>query len=581
MKYYFAAVGNSVGRGVALQFWDADDMPSLVAENIEILPPRVVQPPVVLEASTEMFGVADVQRLRLTIDISSPECPAELRAAILTARRLGVFLAHGWVTEPQDPFRYVSATRVFVGILDHDAPVTVEPGRGVELVFTDVASYVASELVLPSGLSGSDVLDYDGGFLATYLTPAGRVTYWLRGQLVRVRALLAQMVQNLSASISDLLPPNLSLIGYQGGYGLTEQATQTCFLGDVFVDGEWGNIAFHEEPGFWVSAHELYVPLSWRPYAGGDSKVIEDLLLECRSLRDFWRRIAEMTLYNHALWLEQSGIATKSGDPTVLTDNFVLRAGSLSIATVDFHSDAVFNTDASYVIERVEMLTHQLRAVRVKVDEEYAEERYARRGLDWGATPPFTAGVVRAEDTYYFRNGLAQFTDKLPLESAFPFLVRWASQPFTFSLARRLRVRHYRDDTVTMLSGDSGTDAFGNTRGYRYAYTVTYAGSMQRYVRDVAHKASSAATLLRTPFPVLGGWDFPEGTVYLNPYRKATQHVVLRLDSLVAEPMRALGRQLVLNGRRLGTIVGVKSDFLRETTELETLIHDIAHDDAV
>jgi hypothetical protein len=138
MKYYFAAVANSVGRGVALQFWDADDMPPLVAENIEILPPRVVQPPVVLESSTEMFGVADVQRLRLTIDISSPECPAELRAAILTARRLGVFLAWGWVTEPHDPFRYVSATRVFVGILDHDAPVTVEAGRGVELVFTDV-----------------------------------------------------------------------------------------------------------------------------------------------------------------------------------------------------------------------------------------------------------------------------------------------------------------------------------------------------------------------------------------------------------------------------------------------------------
>jgi hypothetical protein len=44
MKYYFAAVANSVGRGVALQFWDADDMPPLVAENIEILPPRVVQP---------------------------------------------------------------------------------------------------------------------------------------------------------------------------------------------------------------------------------------------------------------------------------------------------------------------------------------------------------------------------------------------------------------------------------------------------------------------------------------------------------------------------------------------------------
>jgi hypothetical protein len=289
-----------------------------------------------------------------------------------------------------------------------------------------------------------------------------------------------------------------------------------------------------------------------------------------------------MTLYNHALWLEQSGIATKSGDPTVLTDNFVLRAGSLSIATVDFHSDAVFNTDASYVIERVEMLTHQLRAVRVKVDEEYAEERYARRGLDWGATPPFTAGVVRSEDTYYFRNGLAQFDNRLPLESAFPFLVRWAApQEYTFSLARRLRVRHYRDDTVTLLSGDSGTDAFGNARGYRYAFEVTYTGSVQHYVRGVAYYASSAATLLRTPFPVLGGWDFPVGTVYLNPYRKATQHVVLRLDSLIAEPMRPLGRQLVLNGRRLGTIVGVKSDFLRETTELETLIHDIAHDDAV
>jgi hypothetical protein len=352
-----------------------------------------------------MFGVADVQRLRLTIDIGSPECPAELRAAILTARRLGVFLAWGWVREPQDPFRDVNATRVFVGILDHDAPVTVEPGRGVELVFTDVASYAASELVLPSGLSGEDRLDYDGGFLATYLTPAGRVTYWLRGQLVRVRALLAKMVENLSANISDLLPPNLSVIGYQGGYGLTEQATQTCFLGDVFVDGEFGNVVFHEEPEFWVSAHDLYVPLSWRPYAGGEPKVIEDLLQECRSLRDFWRRLAEMTLYNHALWLEQSGIATKSGEPTVLTDNFVLRAGSLSIATVDFHSDAVFNTDAVYVIERVEMLTHQLRAVRVKVDDEYTEERYARRGLDWGATPPFTAGVVRAEDTYYFRNG--------------------------------------------------------------------------------------------------------------------------------------------------------------------------------
>jgi hypothetical protein len=188
---------------------------------------------------------------------------------------------------------------------------------------------------------------------------------------------------------------------------------------------------------------------------------------------------------------------------------------------------------------------------------------------------------VRAEDTYYFRNGLAQFDNRLPLESAFPFLVRWASQPFTFSLARRLRVRHYRDDTVTLLSGDSGTDAFGNARGYRYAFEVTYTGSVQHYVRGVAYYASSAATLLRTPFPVLGGWDFPVGTVYLNPYRKATQHVVLRLDSLIAEPMRALGRQLVLSGRRLGTIVGVKSDFLRETTELETLIHDIAHDDAV
>jgi hypothetical protein len=425
------------------------------------------------------------------------------------------------------------------------------------------------------------VLDYDGGFLATYLTPAGRVTYWLRGQLVRVRALLAKMVENLSANISELLPPNLSVIGYQGGYGLTEQATQTCFLGDVFVDGEFGNVVFHEEPEFWVSAHDLYVPLSWRPYAGGESKVIEDLLQECRSLRDFWRRLAEMTLYNHALWLEQSGIATKSGEPTVLTDNFVLRAGSLSIATVDFHSDAVFNTDAVYVIERVEMLTHQLRAVRVKADDEYVEERYARRGLDWGATPPFTAGVVRAEDTYYFRNGVAQFDSRLPLESAFPFLVRWASPQHTFSLARRLRVRHYRDDTVTMLSGDSGTDAFGNARGYRYAFSVTYTGNMQHYLRNVAYYAGSVGTLLRTPFPVLGGWDFPVGTVYLNPYRKATQHVVLGLNSLIAEPMGALGRQLVLGGRRLGTIVGVKSDFLRETTELETLIHDIAHDDAV
>jgi hypothetical protein len=581
MKYYFAAVANSVGRGVALQFWDVDDKPALTAENIEILPPRVVQPPVVLETSTEMFGVADVQRLRLTIDISSPECPAELRAAILTARRLGVFLAHGWVTEPQDPFRYVSASRVFVGILDHDAPVTVEPGRGVELVFSDVVSYAASELVLPGGLGGEDVLDYDGGFLVTYLAPLGRVTYWLRGQLVRVRALLAQMVQNLSASISDLLPPNLSLIGYQGGYGLTEQATQTCFLGDVFVDGEWGNIAFHEEPGFWVSAHELYVPLSWRPYAGGDSKRIEDLLLECRSLRDFWRRIAEMTLYNHALWLEPYGVAVKTGEPIVLSEGFTLRAGSLSVATVDFHSDAVFIADVEYAIERVEMLTHQLRAVRVKVDDEYTEERYARRGLDWGATPPFTAGVVRAEDTYYFRNWLAQFDNRLPLESAFPFLVQWASYPNTFSLARRLRVRHYRDDTVTLLSGDSGTDAFGNVRGYRYAYPVSATLATRFYLRDVAYKVGSPATLLRTAFPILGGWDFPVDTVYLNPYRKATQHVVLKLDSLVAEPMRALGRQLVLGGRRLGTIVGVKSDFLRETTELETLIHDIAHDDAV
>jgi hypothetical protein len=542
-------VANSVGRGVALQFWDVDDMPPLRAENIEILPPRVVQPPIVLEASTEMFGVADVQRLRLTIDISSPECPPELRAAILTARRLGVFLAHGWVTEPQDPFRYVSSSRVFV-------------------------------------------LNYDV-FYVTYALPLfrffsrGSVTYAVRGKLVLVRNLLARLVQDLRIRISSLLPPNLSIIGHQGGYGLTEQATQTCFLGDVFVDGEWGNEEFfHEMPEFWVSAHDLYVPLEWRPYAGGDSKRIEDLLIECRSLRDFWRRIAEMTLYNHALWLEQSGIATKSGDPTVLTDNFVLRAGSLSVATVDFHSDAVFSTDAEYAIERVEMLTHQLRAVRVKVDDEYTEERYARRGLDWGATPPFTAGVVRAEDTYRYREvyggvGEALFSDRLPLESAFPLLVRWATFPDVFSLARRLKVRHYRDDTVTMLSGESGTDAFGNARGYRYAYTVDPGRGTRDYVRDVAYCVSSAATLLRTSFPVLGGWDSPEGTVYLNPYRKATQHVVLRLDSLIAEPMRALGRQLVLSGRRLGTIVGVKSDFLRETTELETLIHDIAHDDAV
>jgi hypothetical protein len=581
MKYYFAAVANSAGRGVALQFWDVDDMPPLRAENIEILPPRVVQPPVVLEASTEMFGVADVQRLRLTVDISSPECPAEFREAVLTARRLGVFLAHGRVTEPQNPFRDVSDTRVFVGILDHDAPVTVEAGRGVELVFTDVASYCASELVLPSGLSDSEVINYDNGFHVTYLAPFGRVIYWMRGQLVRVRALLARIVQNLRVNISRLLPPNLSIIGHQGGYGMSEQTTQTCFLGDVFVDGEWGNELFHEEPEFWVSAHDLYVPLTWRPYAGGDSKVIEDLMIECRSLRDFWRRIAEMTLYNHAIWLEPYGVAVLTGNPTVLSKGFLLRAGSLSVATVDFHSDAVFSTDATYVIERVEMLTHQLRAVRVKVDEEYTEERYARRGLDWGATPPFTAGVVRAEDTYYLRNGRADFYDRLPLESAFPFLVRWATYQFTFSLARRLKVRHYRDDTVTMLSGESGTDAFGNVRGYRYAYTVRYAGSVKHYVRGVARWASSAATLLRTPFPVLGGWDFPESTVYMNPYRKATQHVVLRLDSLVAEPMRALGRQLVLSGRRLGTILGVKSDFLRETTELETLIHDIAHDDAV
>jgi hypothetical protein len=173
-------------------------------------------------------------------------------------------------------------------------------------------------------------------------------------------------------------------------------------------------------------------------------------------------------------------LRSKSGSPTVLTDNFVLRAGSLSVATVDFHSDAVFSTDASYVIERVEMLTHQLRAVRVKVDDEYTEERYARRGLDWGATPPFTAGVVRAEDTYYLPQwgvGAHCSTDRLPLESAFPFLVRWATSQFTFSLARRLHVRHYRDDTVTILSGESGTDAFGNVRGYRYAYTVTYPGA--------------------------------------------------------------------------------------------------------
>jgi hypothetical protein len=190
--------------------------------------------------------------------------------------------------------------------------------------------------------------------------------------------------------------------------------------------------------------------------------------------------------------------------------------------------------------------------------------------------------VVRSEDTYYFRNGLAQFDNRLPLESAFPFLVRWAvPQEHTFSLARRLRVRHYRDDSVTMLSGDSGTDAFGNARGYRYAYPVSATLATRFYLRDVAYKVGSPATLLRTAFPVLGGWDFPVDTVYLNPYRKATQHVVLRLDSLIAEPMRALGRQLVLNGRRLGTIVGVKSDFLHETTELETLIHDIAHDDAV
>jgi hypothetical protein len=189
--------------------------------------------------------------------------------------------------------------------------------------------------------------------------------------------------------------------------------------------------------------------------------------------------------------------------------------------------------------------------------------------------------VVRAEDTYYFRNWLAQFDNRLPLESAFPFLVQWASYPNTFSLARRLRVRHYRDDTVTLLSGDSGTDAFGNVRGYRYAYPVSATLATRFYLRDVAYKVGSPATLLRTAFPILGGWDFPVDTVYLNPYRKATQHVVLKLDSLVAEPMRALGRQLVLGGRRLGTIVGVKSDFLRETTELETLIHDIAHDDAV
>jgi hypothetical protein len=132
-----------------------------------------------------------------------------------------------------------------------------------------------------------------------------------------------------------------------------------------------------------------------------------------------------------------------------------------------------------------------------------------------------------------------------------------------------------------MLSGDSGTDAFGNARGYRYAFSVTYTGNMQHYLRNVAYYAGSVGTLLRTPFPVLGGWDFPVGRVYLNPYRKATQHVVLGLNSLIAEPMGALGRQLVLGGQRLGTIVGVKSDFLRETTELETLIHDIAHDDAV
>jgi hypothetical protein len=74
-------------------------------------------------------------------------------------------------------------------------------------------------------------------------------------------------------NISSLLPPNLSIIGHQGGYGMSEQTTQTCFLGDVFVDGEWGNEEFfHEEPEFWVSAHDLYVPLEWRPYAGEGTK---------------------------------------------------------------------------------------------------------------------------------------------------------------------------------------------------------------------------------------------------------------------------------------------------------------------
>jgi hypothetical protein len=225
-----------------------------------------------------------------------------------------VFLAHGWVREPQDPFRDVSDTRVFVGILDHDAPVTVEAGRGVELVFTDVASYAASELVLPVGLGNDEVLNYDV-FYVTYPLPLfrffsrGSVTYAVRGKLVRVRNLLARLVQDLRIRISSLLPPNLSIIGHQGGYGMSEQTTQTCFLGDVFVDGEWGNEEFfHEEPEFWVSAHDLYVPLEWRPYDREGTKRIDDLLRDCRSLRDFWRRIAEMTLYNHALWLEQSAL---------------------------------------------------------------------------------------------------------------------------------------------------------------------------------------------------------------------------------------------------------------------------------